>query len=383
MKRRACLLMALAALVAATAKAGYVEEWARMKSLLPRGYVCFRATNTIVADGKLSEPTWRAAPWTLDFVDIEGDTNAVPRLRTRAKMLWSYTNLYVAAELEEPHVWGRQKGRGADPAADNCFIIFIDPDGDGHTYYEIAINALGAVGTSLHDKPPKDGGASIDLSQFTGLRAGVRVNGSVNSAADRDESWTIEVTIPWLELALYAGRECPPSNGDQWRVNFCRVEWTAEKVGTRYRKVEGSPASLWVWSPQGVRDMQRPEKWGCVQFSRKRGTRARFIPDPALAARGALQEVYYFQKDFQPKHGRWASSLAELGVEFRPSKGLENAPVVQLTPEGFEATVDGPLQGLKPLRWHISQDGRFWADPELGIQIQRYYQTVPDTNEEP
>jgi hypothetical protein len=381
MSRRLALLLALAGTVEATAEAGYIEEWAKVKPLVPRGYVCFRATNVISVDGRLAEGTWQAAPWTLDFVDVEGDTNATPPHRTRVKMLWDATNLYVGAELAEPHLWGTQKGREAEPGLDDCLALYIDPDGDGHTYYEIVINALSATRAWLHDKAPKDGGVAIDLS--LSLRAAVRLNGTLNAAGDLDSGWTVEMALPWQELGVYAVRRAPPYDADQWRLNFCRIEWPVERVQQRYRKIPNAIDSRWVWSPIGVRDLNRPEKWGYVQFSRKRGTRARFIPDPALAARNALQEVYYFQKDFQPKHQRWASSLADLGVSFRPSKELENAPVVQLTPDGFEATVDGPMQGLKPLRWHIQQDGRFWADPELRSQIERYYQTIPDTTTDP
>jgi hypothetical protein len=55
-------------------------------------------------DGKLDEPAWQHAPWTSDFVDIEGAAKPAPRFRTRAKMLWDDEFLYVAAELEEPHI---------------------------------------------------------------------------------------------------------------------------------------------------------------------------------------------------------------------------------------------------------------------------------------
>ncbi|MGH7172862.1 MAG: protein kinase domain-containing protein, partial [Gemmataceae bacterium] len=72
----------------------------------PRGYVCYRATDPIALDGKLDDAAWKAAPWTDDFVDIEGDRRIKPRFRTRAKMLWDDNYLYLAAELEEAHVQG-------------------------------------------------------------------------------------------------------------------------------------------------------------------------------------------------------------------------------------------------------------------------------------
>ncbi len=54
----------------------------------PRGYVCYRATGPITIDGKLDDEAWKAAPWTDDFVDIEGNRQLRPRFRTRVKMLW-------------------------------------------------------------------------------------------------------------------------------------------------------------------------------------------------------------------------------------------------------------------------------------------------------
>src|SRR5437867_1688147 len=72
----------------------------------PKGYVCYRASGPIAIDGKLDDPAWKDAPWTDDFVDIEGDAKPKPRFRTRAKMLWDDQYLYIAAELEEPHVQG-------------------------------------------------------------------------------------------------------------------------------------------------------------------------------------------------------------------------------------------------------------------------------------
>jgi hypothetical protein len=53
----------------------------------PKEYVCYRAAGKIVIDGKLDEPSWRDAPATDKFVDIEGDIRPHPRFTTRAKML--------------------------------------------------------------------------------------------------------------------------------------------------------------------------------------------------------------------------------------------------------------------------------------------------------
>ena len=86
--------------------ADYLADWARMKGITPRHYICGRAREPIQIDGKLDDPAWHSAAWTEDFVDIEGAHRPRPRFRTRAKMLWDDDYLYVYAELQEPHVWG-------------------------------------------------------------------------------------------------------------------------------------------------------------------------------------------------------------------------------------------------------------------------------------
>src|SRR5579862_6375362 len=70
-----------------------------------RSYLCNKAHIPFSIDGDLTKAPWQAAPWTDDFVDIEGNIRPKPRFRTRAKMLWDDTHFYVAAYLDEPHVW--------------------------------------------------------------------------------------------------------------------------------------------------------------------------------------------------------------------------------------------------------------------------------------
>ena len=57
-------------------------------------------------------------------------------------MAWDDRFFYVAAEMEEPHVWATLMRHDAVIFHDNDFEVFIDPDGDNHEYYEFEINAL-------------------------------------------------------------------------------------------------------------------------------------------------------------------------------------------------------------------------------------------------
>ncbi|HEX8914318.1 MAG TPA: carbohydrate-binding family 9-like protein [Humisphaera sp.] len=321
---------------AATRPDNLDADWAPMRPIVPRGYVCRRAAGPVTVDGKPDEPAWADAPWTDDFVDIEGSRRPNPRFRTRAKMLWDDAGFYVYAELEEPHVWGTITRRNQVIFHDNDFEVFVDPDGDNHNYYEFEMNALNTVWELSLDKPYRDGGPARDPGPLAGLRSAVHVNGTLNAPGDTDRSWSVEVAFPWAALKPYAGaRACPPGDGDQWRVNFSRVEWLVDIIDGKYRKIpkEMRAEDNWVWSPQGAVDMHRPERWGYVQFSSSAAT-ADFRPDPALAARDAVMGAYHRQQAYRKQAGRYAASAAELGLAADARPAVE----VTATPNGFNAT---------------------------------------------
>jgi hypothetical protein len=329
---------------------------------LPKGYVCCRTDSPLTIDGRLNKPAWLAAPWTDDFVDIAGDLRPKPRFRTRAKMLWDDTYLYIGAEMEEPHVWGTLTEHDSVIFQDNDFEVFIDPDSDNHEYYEIEINALNTVWDLRLPRPYRDLGSALNEWEIPGLKTAVWIEGTLNDPRDTDRGWSVEMAFPWTVLAEFANCPAPPHDGDQWRINFSRVEWEIEIVEGAYRKIAGKPEDNWVWSPQGVVDMHRPEMWGYVQFSTAPAGSVAFRPDPTAPARDALHRVYYAQRDFQEQHGRWAATLAELGLPTEPNAAFAAPLEIRPTPDGYQASVLLHLPGGKPQRWHIRQDSRVWTE---------------------
>lgn len=313
---------------------------------LPKGYVCHRARRPIRIDGRLDEAAWRSAAWTDRFVDIEGDAKPRPRWSARVKMLWDDEFFYIAAEMEEPHVWGTLTRHDAVIFQDNDFEVFIDPDGDNHQYYELEINALNTTWDLFLPKPYKDGGKAANEWEIAGLKTAVFVDGTLNDAADRDRGWSVEMALPWKALAAHAHRAAPPADGDQWRVNFSRVQWQHEIVEGKYRKVAGKREDNWVWSPQGTINMHRPERWGYVQFSTAAPGRAEFRPDPTGPARDLLHQIYYAQTAYRRQHQRWAASLRDLGLDAGDA-------TLRATEAGFEAAA-GDLR--------IREDSLIWSE---------------------
>ncbi|HZL38053.1 MAG TPA: carbohydrate-binding family 9-like protein [Tepidisphaeraceae bacterium] len=308
-----------------------------MRPITPRGYVCGRATTPITIDGNADEPAWAAAPWTADFVDIEDAAHAKPRFRTRAKMLWDDENLYIYAQLQEPHVWGTLTHKNDIIFQDNDFEIFIDPNGDNHNYYEYEMNALNTIWELTLPKPYRDDGQPQLGTNIPGLRSAVHVDGTLNDPHDTDRGWSVEIAIPWKGLARYAdGISCPPKDGQQWRMDFSRVEWLVDIIDGKYHKIpkESRAEDNWVWSPTGIIDMHRPERWGFVQFSTAGPGAAGFHPDPTLPARDALMDVYYRQRAFKQRFGRYASSLRDLHMSGDGSAGLE--PPIEMKRQGAD-----------------------------------------------
>ncbi|MBS1709115.1 MAG: carbohydrate-binding family 9-like protein [Armatimonadetes bacterium] len=231
----------------------------------PKKYVCKRAYKPVHIDGQIDDPAWAAAAWTDPFVDIEGDKKPLPRFRTQAKMLWDDDYFYVAAAMEEPHVWATLTEHDSVIFHDNDFEVFIDPDGDGARYFEFEINALNTTWDLYLNKTYRNGG-SADNSWETHAKSAVHVMGTLNDSSDTDTGWRVEIAFPWDCFKEKGGMRCPPKGGDVWRVNFSRVEWHTDIVEGKYVKRAGLREDNWVWSPQGVVDMHIPEHWGFVEF---------------------------------------------------------------------------------------------------------------------
>jgi hypothetical protein len=251
-------------------------------------------------DGRLDRPAWRDAPKSPRFVDL---VSGVPGfLETRMASLWDDEYLYVAFWVSEPDVRAKLAERDSLVWTENDVEIFI---GGEDCYYEFEINALGTVYEVFYiwQDALKKGGR-FDVPEFDmlkrkvdvlggfqdgmrygkhprgarwafmdhdvpGLRAAVRVQGTLNDPADVDEGWTAEIAFPWSGLKHLAGsRPVPPRAGDVWRMDFSRFE-LLENCGVT---VEPHPG--WALNRHGVYDSHIPECFSFVHFSEKPAQKA-------------------------------------------------------------------------------------------------------------
>ena len=335
----------------------------------PRFYVCYKAQKPITLDGKLDDGSWKKAEWTESFVDIEGLNKPRPRFRTRVKMLWDDQYFYIAADLEEPAVWATHTERDSVVYEDNDFEIFIDPDGDTHEYCELEINALNSVWDLLLLKPYRDDSESaVSAWDIDGLITAVSVNGTLNSPKDKDKGWTIEAAFPWAVLReIVPKKKERPDSGDQWKVNFSRVEYSVTTAEGRYVKARDPASGIpyaednWTWSPQGVINVHYPEMWGFVQFSDKVVGKGEELFEDALEepVKWALRRIYYRERACRDANGSYTTDLAALGLGSDKALrvgGWIYPPMIQTTETLFEAV----YQNEDGESWHIRQDGLVW-----------------------
>ena len=328
----------------------------------PPNYVCYRAPQPLTVDGKLDDPVWREAAWTGLFADIEGSLKPKPRFKTRAKMLWDDEYFYIGAELEEPDIWATLTQRDSIIFYDNDFEVFIDPSGSTHLYYELELNALGTPWDLLLVKPYRDGGPAVHAWDIQGMKAKVFGDGTVNQPGDKDNSWSVEIALPWKILKECAPGKKPPLAGDQWRVNFSRVEYRVEVKNGQYSKVADPatgkplPEDNWVWAPTGLINIHYPEMWGFVQFSDQAAGDGKdsFVLRPEEAAKWALRQVYYKQKTHFLNYGAYADSLKELGLGEMRVKGYSWPPQIRTTWNQWEALLESE-DGKE--RFRITHDG--------------------------
>jgi len=315
---RLIVVLVFIAFVSITAKAQSAFKGLEPLFTTPQNYVVYHTDHPPVIDGNIDKPVWQQAAWSNEFVDIEGTSKPKPSFPTKVKMLWDDSCLYIAAQIIDPHVWATLKRHDATIFHDNDFELFVDPNNTGQPYFEVEVNPFNTIFDLLLCKPYRDGGRAIVNWDVESLRSAVKIQGTINNAADQDQGWTVEMAIPFKSISVGNANQFP-HEGTLWRINFSRVEWDTKVVNGSYVKLKDStgrylPEHNWVWSPQGVINMHYPERWGYLQFSRQPVNSVTFNL-PYADQKQYLWLIYYRQMQWFRQHNSYAASLHDLGID--------------------------------------------------------------------
>jgi hypothetical protein len=297
------------------------SPFAGMENLFtkPKTYTLYHTENPLKIDGILDEKIWSETPWTEDFIDIEGDTKPAPAYKIRVKMLWDDQYLYIASQMEEPHLWANKQAPNDYIFRDNVFKIFIDPDNSMNDDFEIQINPNNLMLFLIMNKPYRDGGVPVTGWTPVGLQSAVKLHGTLNNDADKDTDWVAEIAIPLASLN-FKPRDAKRNSG--LRINFLRTGWDfTVKDGVYSKTLDAAdkplPPHYAVWTSQGLINMHLPERWGYSLFSTQ-GPSSKEIPAFSLAysekQREYLWLTYYKQKEWLKKNKQYAGSVKDLGI---------------------------------------------------------------------
>ncbi len=326
-------------------------------------YVIYQTAAEIIIDGQPGERDWGKADWSQFFNDIEGNRKPGPLYKTRMKMLWDHSHLFILAELEEPHIWAYYDKNDMIVYHENDFEVFIDPDRDTRNYYEFELNAQNTLFDLFMDKPYRDGGKANITWNAKGFKSAVHLEGTLNNTEDEDKKWTLEIAIPFSSLTTGEGF-IQPKNGSVWKINFSRVQWQTEISEGKYvKKINPDnnrhfPENNWVWSPQGVINMHYPERWSMAQFSEKPPGSEKDVfrlPHEEVFAK-YIWLIYYKQKKFRSESGKYSPAISQLKM---PKTGIENDISFQLDLKGDSHTFEATLKTEDGLIISVNQEGFF------------------------
>jgi len=185
-----------------------------------------RSERPPVIDGDLSDACWAAAEPLTDFTRQKDGEHAL--VDTEVRLCFDEAHLYVAFRCDEPAVdelKANHMEHDSDIWRDDDVEVFLCPNDDHHTYYQLMINSRGALADGRFDG---------------GIRQGTREwesDAEIGSAVG-DDFYAVEVAIPFEALGLPGAME-----GARWAGNFCR---------TRYAGGE----EITCWSYPGFHQME-------------------------------------------------------------------------------------------------------------------------------
>ncbi|MHC4532389.1 MAG: amidohydrolase family protein [Planctomycetota bacterium] len=208
-----------------------------------------RQTEDFVINGRGNASAWKNTAW--EPLNLRTDDGH--KYKTKVKMLYSPTGLYVLMEAEDRKVTATMKKDFLDLWNEDVFEFFLWPDEQYPVYFEYEISPLGF---ELPILIPNFGGEFLGWRpwHYDGERktqTATTVTGGPKRSGARITGWKAEVFVPYDLLKPL--QNVPPRPGTRWRANFYRVDYDDDK------------STSWDWARVG-RSFHEFEKYGTLIF---------------------------------------------------------------------------------------------------------------------
>lgn len=218
----------------------------------PNRVVVPKLRGPVAVDGNLNEAVWTKAAELSPFRQNDGSGDG--REKTMVRIWYDDSALYLGWTCSDSDIQATFTARDSKFWEEEVAEFFVTA-GTLNRYFELQWNPLGGVFDAIIDNKLNQRGVSTNFTgewSFTakGMKSAVKVKGTVSNSTDKDESWTVEVMVPFADLG-----ESAPKPGAVWRANFYR-----------FNREKNRPPELLSWSPTRLPGFHQPSRFGYLEF---------------------------------------------------------------------------------------------------------------------
>ena len=205
-----------------------------------------------VIDGIEDDPIWQQITPVALKENRFGNETRDAAIRTHVKSCYDKNTLYFFFLCNDPDIWTSFTKRDEHLWENEAVELFIDVDNEPETYVEIEVSPANVLFDSyivdtLNIDVPKTA-----LFNLKGIRTAVAVSGTFNERDDKDDHWTVEIAIPFADLANENIQQV--TTATEIKINFYRLD-----------ENQGMEPMSYAWSPTGGR-FHKPAYFGKLTF---------------------------------------------------------------------------------------------------------------------
>ena len=178
-------------------------------------------------------------------------------LKTHVKVCYDDSNLYFFFLCDDPDIWTSFTQRDEHLWENEAVELFIDVDEIPETYVEIEVSPANVLFDSYIVDTLNINVHKTALFNLKGIRTAVAVSGTLNERDDIDDQWTVEIAVPFADLANENISRITPAT--DIRINFYRLD-----------ENQGMERMAYAWSPTGGR-FHKPATFGKLTFKNQKG----------------------------------------------------------------------------------------------------------------
>ncbi|MER3375146.1 MAG: carbohydrate-binding family 9-like protein [Allomuricauda sp.] len=212
----------------------------------------FYATKSPIVDGLDNDAIWQQLTPTVLRENHSGNEVWESGLQTHVRACYDNSALYFFFVCNDPDIWTSFTQRDEHLWENDAVEIFIDVDDVTETYVEIEVSPANVLFDSYIVDPINIDIPKTALFNLKGIKTAVEVSGTLNERNDKDDNWTVEMAIPFSDLANENSKEV--TTATEIRINFFRLD-----------ENQGMERMSYAWSPTGGR-FHKPNYFGNLTF---------------------------------------------------------------------------------------------------------------------